>query len=267
METFVTPDPPIEPQSRQSDGSFLTRHADEEPHYPAIPTNNPRSVIPAESSPRKKSGARNPSSPASKTRECVVVLDFGSQYSPLIVRRIRECGVYAELVPYDADEETVRALSPRALVLSGGPSSAYAPGAPHPHAYVWQGNLPVLGICYGMQLMAQALGGSVEPADTARIRPRHDPRAGVRRCLCGHRARPGRVDESWRSHYGPAAGLCGAGVVGQFAHRRHGQRAGHDRHSVSPGGGAHTAGNRDLTQLSLQCLRPARRLDARRLHR
>ncbi len=164
METSVTPDPPIEPQSRHTDEASSNRHADEEPksrHSDEQPSlrHSGRKLAPQE----ERGG--NPSSPASKTRECVVVLDFGSQYSPLIVRRIRECGVYAELVPYDADEETVRALSPRALVLSGGPSSAYAPGAPHPHAYVWRGSLPVLGICYGMQLMAQALGGSVEPAD------------------------------------------------------------------------------------------------------
>ena len=137
METSATSDTPVEPLSRQSRKASSLRHSGE---------------------------SRNPSSPKEKTRQCVVVLDFGSQYSPLIVRRIRECGVYAELMPYDADEAAVRALNPRALVLSGGPSSAYAPGAPHPQPYVWEGGLPVLGICYGMQLMAQALGGSVEPA-------------------------------------------------------------------------------------------------------
>ncbi len=144
METSATPDTPVEPLSRQADTESPLRHS-------------------RESSPR--AGAQNPSSlPTTNPRECVVVLDFGSQYSPLIVRRIRECGVYAELMPYDADEDSLRALNPRALVLSGGPASAYAPGAPHPQPYVWQGDLPVLGICYGMQLMAQALGGSVEPA-------------------------------------------------------------------------------------------------------
>ncbi len=156
METSVTPDPPIQSQSRQLGGISPPNHVGEEP--------SPRQ---SDQGPtiRHSGASRNPSSPAAKTRECVVVLDFGSQYSPLIVRRIRECGVYAELMPYDADEAAIRALNPRALVLSGGPSSAYAPGAPHPQPYVWQGKLPVLGICYGMQLMAQALGGSVEPAE------------------------------------------------------------------------------------------------------
>ena len=169
------------------------------------PAKRPPSVIPAKARPLR--GARNPSSPAAKTRECVVVLDFGSQYSPLIVRRIRECGVYAELMPYDADEETIRALNPRALVLSGGPASAYAPGAPRPQPFVWQGKLPVLGICYGMQLMAPDVGWQRGTCRAARVRARYDPCAAVSRCLCRHRARPGRVDESRRPYYGTAAGL------------------------------------------------------------
>ena len=181
METSATPDTPVEPLSRQADTESPLRHSREDPQ--SRPSRkDPQSRHSRESSPR--AGAQNPSSPAANPRECVVVLDFGSQYSPLIVRRIRECGVYAELMPYDADEDSLRALNPRALVLSGGPASAYAPGAPHPQPYVWQGSLPVLGICYGMQLMAQALGGSVEPAARREYGHAHDPRGGARGHFC-----------------------------------------------------------------------------------
>ena len=171
MKTSASSETPAEPFSPESGEGLLPRHPGEK----SVPRHSSEESSLRDSSEASSlrhsressppAGARNPSSPAAKTRECVVVLDFGSQYSPLIVRRIRECGVYAELMPYDADEETVRALNPRALVLSGGPASAYAPGAPRPQPFVWQGKLPVLGICYGMQLMAQALGGSVAPAD------------------------------------------------------------------------------------------------------
>ena len=171
MKTCASSETPTEPSSLESGEGLLPRHPGEKsvPRQPSEESSLRNSSEASslrhsrESSP--PAGARNPSSPAARTRECVVVLDFGSQYSPLIVRRIRECGVYAELMPYDADEESVRALNPRALVLSGGPASAYAPGAPRPQPFVWQGKVPVLGICYGMQLMAQALGGSVAPAD------------------------------------------------------------------------------------------------------
>ncbi len=95
------------------------------------------------------------------TQEAVVVLDFGSQYSQLIARRIRECQVYCELLPFDAPWERVAALSPRGLVLSGGPASVYEPGAPQAPPYVFESGLPVLGICYGLHLMAQQLGGRV----------------------------------------------------------------------------------------------------------
>ncbi|TAK35178.1 MAG: glutamine-hydrolyzing GMP synthase [Chloroflexota bacterium] len=95
--------------------------------------------------------------------ETVVVLDFGSQYSQLIARRIRECHVYCELLPHDTPWDKVAALHPRGFVLSGGPASVYTEGAPQAPAYVFASGLPVLGICYGMQLLASQLGGRVEP--------------------------------------------------------------------------------------------------------
>ncbi len=97
--------------------------------------------------------------------EAVVVIDFGSQYSMLIARRIRECRVYCELVPHDAPWSQVEKLRPRGVVLSGGPASVYDPGAPQIPAWVFEQNLPVLGICYGMQALTLQLGGTVSPSD------------------------------------------------------------------------------------------------------
>jgi len=97
--------------------------------------------------------------------DAIAVLDFGSQYSQLIVRRVREAGVYSELFPWDAPRARVMALQPRGFILSGGPSSVYDAPAPALPEYVLSSDLPVLGICYGMQLLAQALGGCVVPSD------------------------------------------------------------------------------------------------------
>ena len=93
--------------------------------------------------------------------DSVVVLDFGSQYSQLIARRVRELNVYSELLPFDAPWSEIAARNPRAVILSGGPSSVYEAGSPHPDPALWSGGIPILGICYGMHLMAQALGGEV----------------------------------------------------------------------------------------------------------
>src|SRR6185436_2608095 len=94
----------------------------------------------------------------------VLVLDFGAQYSQLIARRIRECRVYCEILPHDTPVEEIAARRPAGIVLSGGPPSVYDPGAPTVSPALYDLNVPVLGICYGMQLMARQLGGRVVPA-------------------------------------------------------------------------------------------------------
>ena len=95
----------------------------------------------------------------------VVVLDFGGQYSQLIARRVRECGVFSELLPHHVGAEEVARRRPKGLILSGGPASVYAEGAPRLERELLELGIPVLGICYGMQLVALSLGGSVEGAD------------------------------------------------------------------------------------------------------
>jgi GMP synthase (glutamine-hydrolysing) len=94
-------------------------------------------------------------------REAIIVLDFGSQYNMNIARRVREAQVYCELLPHDTPWEKIAPLNPRGFILSGGPASVYEPGAPLAPAYVYESGLPVLGICYGMQVITKQLGGQV----------------------------------------------------------------------------------------------------------
>jgi GMP synthase (glutamine-hydrolysing) len=96
-------------------------------------------------------------------REAIIVLDFGSQYNMLIARRVRESKVYCEVLPHDTPWEKIAPLNPRGVILSGGPASVYAPNAPIAPAYVYESGLPVLGICYGMQVITKQLGGQVKP--------------------------------------------------------------------------------------------------------
>ncbi|HEX2102247.1 MAG TPA: glutamine-hydrolyzing GMP synthase [Solirubrobacteraceae bacterium] len=95
----------------------------------------------------------------------VVVLDYGGQYSQLIARRVRECGVFSELLPHHVGADEVRRRRPKGLILSGGPASVYADGAPRLDPELLELGIPVLGICYGMQLIALSLGGRVEGAE------------------------------------------------------------------------------------------------------
>ncbi len=95
-------------------------------------------------------------------REAIVVVDFGSQYSLLIARRVRELQIYCELVAHDTPWEKIAPLNPKGFILSGGPASVYQPGAPLAPAYVYESHLPILGICYGMQVLTKQLGGHVK---------------------------------------------------------------------------------------------------------
>lgn len=97
--------------------------------------------------------------------DTIVILDFGSQTSQLIARRVREAQVYSELIPWNAPAEQALALKPKGYILSGGPASVYALGAPTIPAYVLESGLPILGICYGMQALTHALGGRVAPSN------------------------------------------------------------------------------------------------------
>ncbi len=99
------------------------------------------------------------------TNDEVLVLDFGGQYSQLIARRVRECGVFSELLPHHVGAQEVRRRRPKGLILSGGPASVYGEGAPRLPPELLDLGIPVLGICYGMQLVAQALGGDVQGAE------------------------------------------------------------------------------------------------------
>ena len=142
---------------------------------------------------------RRPSAPGP-----VVVLDFGSQFAQLIARRVRELDVYSELLPHDTPYEELERRGTQAIILSGGPNSVYDDDAPKPDPAIWGGRIPVLGICYGAQLMARELGGDVLPAGKREYGPAnvhdHDRRRPVRR----HRAQPAGLDEPRRLDHAAA---------------------------------------------------------------
>ena len=102
--------------------------------------------------------------------DTVLVVDFGAQYAQLIARRVRECHVYSEIVPSTMPVAEMLAKRPKAIILSGGPSSVYADGAPPAPAGLFDAGVPVLGICYGFQLMVAGLGGTVARTGAAEIR-------------------------------------------------------------------------------------------------
>ncbi len=104
-------------------------------------------------------------------RDTIVVIDYGSQYNQLILRRVREGHVYCEILPWNASPEVLDALNPRGIILSGGPSSVYDKGSPTLQAHILEQGVPILGICYGMQLLGHNLGGKVSPSQAREYGP------------------------------------------------------------------------------------------------
>jgi len=129
--------------------------------------------------------------------EQIVILDFGSQYTQVIARRIRECNVYSVILRYDTPAAEVAALKPKGIILSGGPASVYAPGAPLPDKNIFTLGVPVLGICYGVQLFAQFLGGRVEKG---RKREYGKGKLAVKDGACALFARLPKTLQVWNSH-------------------------------------------------------------------
>ena len=146
-------------------------------------------------------------------RETILILDFGSQYTQLIARRVREQHVYSEIHPYSLPLEKIRAMAPRGIVLSGGPSSCYEPGAPTVSPELFELGVPVLGLCYGLQLTAKLLGGKVVPADDreyGRAHVRVERAAGLFEGFT-----PGDELAVWMSHGDRVEGLpAGFEVIG-----------------------------------------------------
>jgi len=134
-----------------------------------------------------------------KTFDRIVILDFGSQYTQLIARRVRECQIYSEIHPYDIPVEKVRSLSPKGIILSGGPASVYGPKAPQCDPEFFRLGIPILGICYGMQLIGQLLRGEVsysEKREYGRARLILDRTGRLFRGI----GRPGSHLQVWMSH-------------------------------------------------------------------
>jgi len=129
----------------------------------------------------------------------ILILDFGSQVTQLIARRVRESGVYSEIRPFNIPESEIRAFAPKAIILSGGPASVHADFSPRCDDSVFRLGLPLLGICYGEQLMCQALGGSVEPSDHREF-GRADVRAAAACRLFDGVWKEDNVYPVWMSH-------------------------------------------------------------------
>ncbi|HKJ82906.1 MAG TPA: glutamine-hydrolyzing GMP synthase [Mariprofundaceae bacterium] len=139
--------------------------------------------------------------------EKILILDFGSQYTQLIARRVREAEVYSELHPWDMEAQAIRDFAPAGIILSGGPESACEADAPKAPEVVFELGVPVLGICYGMQTMAAQLGGMVEAGDVREFGYAEILTSGDSRLLRGIEDKAGGILDVWMSHGDKVGGL------------------------------------------------------------
>jgi len=137
----------------------------------------------------------------------ILILDFGSQYTQLIARRVREAQVYSELHPWDMSEDEIRQFAPSGIILSGGPNSVYEDETPKAPQVVFELGIPVLGICYGMQTMAAQLGGRVETGHVREFGYAEIQASGDSPLLRGVEDKPGGLLDVWMSHGDKVAGL------------------------------------------------------------
>ncbi len=221
-------------------------------------------ALPAGGAPRGAAGAAEPGGGGvSAPSRPIVVLDFGSQYTQLIARRIREARVFSVVLPGTASEEQIRKWNPAGLVLSGGPRSVYEPGAPLPAADPLAFAVPALGVCYGMQWMAHAWGGKLSADASGREYGRAD---GARRAGLGAlrrtRARADRLDEPRRLDLRAAPGVPGDRLDARQPDRRFREPGSAAlRPAVPSRGPPHRARGGDPRELPLPDLRRAPRLD------
>ena len=217
-----------------------------------------------DSSPVREAGADR-----QNAHDKILIVDFGSQVTQLIARRVREEKVYCEIVPFQKAEEAFKAMRPKGVILSGGPASVLDRDAPLAPAMIYDAGVPVLGICYGEQAMAAQLGGTVEGG--------HHREFGRAEVLVTEESplfegvwRKGERYPVWMSHGDRVTQLPdGFRVVGtsqQRADRRHRRRGAPVlRHPIPPRGRAHAARRRAPAQLRAQDRRLPRRLDHARL--
>ena len=197
--------------------------------------------------------------PATPSSQLVIVVDFGAQYGQLIARRVRDLHVYSEIVPCDVTASEVAALAPAAIILSGGPASVYAEDAPSVDPGIFELGIPVLGFCYGQQIMAVTLGGTVGHTDAgeygAASLTRRDEGASA---LYGETP----VEQTvWMSHRGDGLDRhVSRGFDGV-------RRAPLVRDAVPPRGAPYAARRRAFAQLPVRHLRPRGQLDDGLHHR